>query len=100
MRDLAEVPALQLSMGSAVVKLTPSSEGRVKIPMLIRLIPKRLVGLVEELRGQEEWHPRPQQESRFGVILAFLGWPCEFKEDCAYPGLGWRCGHRRRFRGR
>jgi hypothetical protein len=31
--------------------------------MLIRLIPKRLVGLVEELRGQEEWYPRPQQET-------------------------------------
>jgi hypothetical protein len=59
--------------------------------MLIR----RVVDLVRELAGVR-WHPRPQQESACGVVRAFLGTPCEFGEDCAYPGLGWRCGHRRR----
>lgn len=37
----------------------------------------------------------PQQETWLGVLRAFLGTPCEFGDDCAYPGLGWRCGHRR-----
>lgn len=50
--------------------------------------------LARELAGVR-WHPRPQQESAWGVVRAFLGVPCEFGEDCAYPGLGWRCGHRR-----
>jgi hypothetical protein len=59
--------------------------------MLIR----RIVGLVEELRGVRRQMP-VQQESMRGIVCSFLGTPCEFGEDCAYPGLGWRCGHRRR----
>jgi hypothetical protein len=64
----------------------------------------RIVGLARELRGERprnpfpegpRVHPSPQQEARRGIILVFLGWPCEFGGDCAYPGLGWRCGHRR-----
>ena len=55
---------------------------------------RRVVDLVLELAGVC-WHPRPQQESTGGIVRAFLGVPCEFGEDCAYPGLGWRCGHRR-----
>ena len=43
----------------------------------------------------DRWHPRPQQESALGVVRAFFGVSCEFGADCAYPGLGWRCGHRR-----
>ena len=52
----------------------------------------RIVDLARELAGVR-WHPRPQQESRLGVVRAFFGSPCEFGADCAYPGLGWRCGH-------
>ncbi len=64
----------------------------------------RVVGLVRELRGERPCNPYPagprihpssQQETRWGIVLRFLGVPCEFGEDCAYPGLGWRCGHRR-----
>jgi len=54
----------------------------------------RIKGLVQELAGVR-WHPRPQQETPGGVVRAFHGAPCEFSADCAYPGLGWRCGHRR-----
>lgn len=56
----------------------------------------RALGLVDELRGERpRLHPSPQQESFCGVVLRFFGMPCEFGRDCAYPGLGWRCGHRR-----
>lgn len=54
---------------------------------------RRTRGLVEELSGKP-FHPRDQQESTWGIMLRFLGRPCEFGDDCAYPGLGWRCGHR------
>jgi len=54
----------------------------------------RVQHLVDELRGDRYRLP-PQQERSAGVVLAFLGWSCEFGEDCAYPGLGWRCGHLR-----
>ena len=66
---------------------------------------QRVVDLVCELRGERPRNPfpegprvhlSPQQETRGGIVLAFLGVPCEFGDDCAYPGLGWRCGHRRR----
>lgn len=65
---------------------------------------QRVVDLVYELRGDRprnpffdgpRIHPSPQQETRVGIALAFLGVSCEFGDDCAYPGLGWRCGHRR-----
>ena len=57
----------------------------------------RVVGLVRELRGERaSFHPASQQETRWGIVRAFLGVPCEFGSDCAYPGLGWRCGHLRR----
>jgi hypothetical protein len=59
---------------------------------------RRVVDLARELAGVP-WHPRPQQESAVGIVLAFLGMPCEFGRDCAYPGLGWRCGHLRCDRG-
>jgi hypothetical protein len=62
-------------------------------PVLLRPL-LRVRDLIEELRGDRS-HPAPQQETALGVVLAFLGWPCEFHGDCAYPGLGWRCGHRR-----
>lgn len=54
----------------------------------------RICALARELTGSR-WHPRPQQEVPRGVVRAFLGTPCEFGEDCAYPELGWLCGHRR-----
>ena len=54
----------------------------------------RIVDLARELAGVR-WHPRAQQESAWGIVRAFFGSPCEFCADCAYPGLGWRCGHRR-----
>ncbi len=55
---------------------------------------RRLIGLVQELRGDRaSFHPSPQQETRAGIMLRFFGWSCEFGRDCAYPGLGWRCGH-------
>ena len=67
---------------------------------------RRVVDLVSELRGLRpaspttgRRHPSPQQESCWGIVLRFFGWPCEFATPdcgCAYPGLGWRCGHRRR----
>ena len=56
---------------------------------------RRVVNLSRELSGVH-WHPCPQQESAWGVVRAFLGVPCEFGEDCAYPGLGWLCGHPRK----
>jgi hypothetical protein len=63
---------------------------------------RRVVGVVDELRGHRprspldgREHPAPQQDSARGIVRAFLGVPCEFGRDCAYPGLGWRCGHRR-----
>lgn len=59
---------------------------------------RRVRGLVDELAGTP-FHPREQQESGVGIVLRFLGWPCEFGGDCAYPGLGWRCGHRGLWRG-
>jgi hypothetical protein len=59
---------------------------------------RRVVDLARELAGVP-WHPRPQQETTVGIVLAFLGIPCEFGRDCAYPGLGWRCGHLRSDRG-
>jgi len=60
----------------------------------------RLAGLVQELRGvRASFHPSAQQETRRGIVLRFLGWPCECETaeigGCVYPGLGWRCGHRR-----
>ena len=55
---------------------------------------RRLVDLVREL-ASVRWHPLPQQEGAAGIVCAFIGVPCEFGRDCAYPGLGWRCGHRR-----
>ena len=55
---------------------------------------RRAVDLVRELAGVR-WHSRPQQERRLGILRAFLGAACEFGDDCAWPGLGWRCGHRR-----
>lgn len=54
----------------------------------------RVKGLVQELTCVR-WHPRSQQDTTWGIVCAFLGAPCEFGNDCAYPGLGWRCGHRR-----
>ena len=68
---------------------------------------RRVVDLVSELRGLRpaspttgRRHPSPQQESRWGIVLRFLGWPCDCETaevgGCVYPGLGWRCGHRRR----
>jgi len=54
----------------------------------------RAVDLVRELAGVRLRMP-PQQESACGVVRAFFGVPCEFGADCAYPGLGWRCGHLR-----
>ena len=57
---------------------------------------QRVIDLAHELAGTH-WHNRPQQASRWGVVRAFLGIPCEFGSDCAYPGIGWRCGHRRRW---
>ena len=62
---------------------------------------RRAIGLVQELRGDRaRFHPSSQQETRWGIVLRFLGWPCECETDevggCVYPGLGWRCGHRRR----
>ena len=67
---------------------------------------RRCAGLVEELRGQRpasptsgRRHTSPQQATRGGIALRFFGWPCEFRTEdfggCAWPGLGWRCGHRR-----
>lgn len=61
----------------------------------------RIAGLVQELRGDRaSFHPSSQQETRGGIMLRFLGWPCECETaeigGCVYPGLGWRCGHRRR----
>ena len=69
----------------------------------------RIVGLVEELRGLRpaspetgHRHTSAQQETGRGIVLRFLGWPCECETPevggCVYPGLGWRCGHRRRSR--
>lgn len=69
----------------------------------------RVVGLVDELRGlrpaipaTDRRHTSTQQETRCGIVLRFLGWPCECETvevgGCVYPGLGWRCGHRRRAR--
>jgi hypothetical protein len=61
---------------------------------------QHVLDLVDELRGDRaRFHPAPQQETRWGIVLRFLGWPCEFATPdagCAYPGLGWRCGHQRR----
>lgn len=54
----------------------------------------RVVDLTRELAGVR-WHSRAQQESAWGIVRAFFGSPCEFGADCAYLGLGWRCGHRR-----
>lgn len=67
---------------------------------MIRLpIIGRFVDLKCELTGAR-WHPRQQQESAWGIVLRFLGWPCECETPevggCVYPGLGWRCGHLRR----
>ena len=70
---------------------------------------RRIVGLVEELRGFRpaspetgRLHTSAQQETGRGIVLRFLGWPCECETPevggCVYPGLGWRCGHRRRSR--
>jgi len=59
-----------------------------------RLMCTRAVDLSRELVGVR-WHPRPQQETSWGIVCAFLGVPCEFGRDCTYPGLGWRCGHLR-----
>jgi hypothetical protein len=67
----------------------------------------RVVDLVEELRGLRpaspatgQRHTSVQQETSRGIMLRFLGWPCECETPevggCVYPGLGWRCGHRRR----
>lgn len=61
----------------------------------------RILDLVRELRGDRaSFHPSTQQETRWGIVLRFLGWPCECETPevggCVYPGLGWRCGHRRR----
>jgi hypothetical protein len=58
---------------------------------------RRIRDLVRELRGDRR-HPAPQQETGWGIVQAFVGVPCFFGEDCAYPGLGWRCGHRRAHR--
>ena len=59
---------------------------------------RRVIGLVDELTGKP-FHPRDQQESAWGIVLRFFGWPCECETSerggCTYPGLGWRCGHRR-----
>jgi hypothetical protein len=64
------------------------------------ILVNRIAALVQELRGDRaRFHPSSQQESRAGIVLRFLGWPCEFGRDCAYQGLGWRCGHRRWTRG-
>jgi hypothetical protein len=54
----------------------------------------RMVDLVRELR-RDRRYPAPQQEGSWGTVRAFFGVPCAFGDDCAYPGLGWRCGHRR-----
>ncbi len=74
---------------------------------------RRVRDLVDELRGHRprspldgREHSTPQQEGARGVVLAFLGVRCEFDDadgpdvygGCAYPGLGWRCGHLRRRR--
>lgn len=60
---------------------------------------RRTLDLLDELAGRP-FHPRDQQESAWGIVLRFLGWPCECETEelggCTYPGLGWRCGHRRR----
>ena len=61
----------------------------------------RVTGLVQELRGERaSFHPSSQQETHWGIVLRFLGWPCACETvevgGCVYPGLGWRCGHRRR----
>lgn len=67
----------------------------------------RIAGLAEELRGLRpaspstgRRHTSTQQETRGGIVLRFLGWACECETinvgGCVYPGLGWRCGHRRR----
>jgi hypothetical protein len=69
----------------------------------------RVVDLVSELQGLRpaipttgRRHLSSQQETRWGIVLRFLGWPCECETPevggCVYPGLGWRCGHRRRAR--
>ena len=58
---------------------------------------RRIRDLVRELRGDRR-HPAPQQETPCGIVQAFFGVPCGAGEDCAYPGLGWRCGHPRRRR--
>jgi hypothetical protein len=64
---------------------------------------RRVRALIDELTGKP-FHPRAQQESPWGIVLRFLGWPCECETaeigGCTYPGLGWRCGHRRRRWGR
>lgn len=62
---------------------------------------RRVAGLVQELHGERaRFHPSSQQETRWGLVLRFLGWPCEFATEeyggCSYEGLGWRCGHRRK----
>lgn len=64
------------------------------------ILVSRVMGLVQELRGNRaSFHPSSQQETRGGIVLRFLGWPCEFQTaeagGCGYEGLGWRCGHRR-----
>jgi hypothetical protein len=67
---------------------------------------RRVVDLVDELRGHRpaspvtgRRHTSTQQETRWGIVLRFFGWPCECETPevggCVYPGLGWRCGHRR-----
>lgn len=67
---------------SPVVPLYPADRG-VRQELVCRAL-----DLVHELAGIR-FHPRSQQESACGVVRAFLG------EHCAYPGLGWRRGHRR-----
>jgi hypothetical protein len=54
----------------------------------------RAFDFARELAGKRRY-AAPQQESCWGIVRAFLGVPCEFGRDCAYPGLGWLCGHRR-----
>ena len=57
---------------------------------------RRVIGLVDELRGvRPSSSLTPQQEDAHGIVLAFLGVPCEFGRGCSYSDLGWRCGHRR-----
>ena len=54
-----------------------------------------------EVPAKELWfsrvrgHARIQQQTKFEQVLALFGWPCEFGKNCAWPGLGFRCGHRR-----